>query len=259
MTNKRIVVAIVTYNSRAHIGPCLAALRGLDEEDQIIVVDNHSTDGTVAHIQKKFPAITVIKNKRNYFLSYALNQIIRLFRADAYLVLNPDVVVTPEAIEKLYHILMNSKQIGIVAPALVSRDGSLQSNARRFPTMRSLFSRFLRLHVGGAMTAAEQAYLSNNHILGKTRGVDWVIGACMLVKAEVFDHVGLYRSFRYPLYYNDADLCWRAAQGGFSIQYTPHIKALHAYQQQSIYGGLFTRAKLLHMIAALFFLCRRVL
>ncbi len=257
MTNKRIVVAIVTYNSRAHIGPCLAALRGLGEEDQIVLVDNHSIDGTVEYVQQKFPHIVVIENKKNYFLSYALNQVIRFVRADAYLVLNPDVVIRPDTIEKMYRLLCVSDPVGIVAPTLVSADGTLQSSARQFPTASSLFARFLRLHVGGPMTVVERAYLLTTHSSTEVVAVDWVIGACMLIKRQVFDRVGLYRSRRYPLYYNDTDLCWRAAQAGFCIQYAQNLRATHEYQQHSVYGGFFTITKLLHIIGATLFLCRR--
>ncbi len=252
----RVSVIVVTWNSEIFIRDCLKSFCNSASKDfSVCVVDNNSSDKTVDILTQEFPFVHLIKNEENRLLSNALNQGVLAHPSLYYLILNPDVVVTQKTILTLCEKMDKDKTIGIIAPKLLYADGSLQYSARRFPTLMTFLARGFGLtEKRNWLPNFMRVHLMMDNDLSKTCEVDWVLGACMLVRKNVFDSVGLYDEKAFPLYYGDIDMCLRAKQKGWKVVYEPLVSALHHYQRESARGGLLNPLKWSHMISALRFL-----
>lgn len=142
-----ISVVLVTWNSADVILDCLDALHTNPPSAawDVAVVDNGSSDATVAATRERFPAIQVIANRTNRGLPAANNQGIAATKGDYLLIANPDTLVSPGAVDALAEILNREPRAAIAIPRLIYEDGSLQTSAGDLPTLReALFGRQLQ-------------------------------------------------------------------------------------------------------------------
>ena len=246
----KIVVIVVTWNSADHIRRCLSTLRAGACRDRVIVIDNASVDGTADIVRNEFPSATLVLNDSNRYLSHALNQGAGMNPGPDYLlVLNPDVDISAEAISRLAEYLDTHPKTGIVAPRLEYPDGTLQYSCRKFPTLASFVLRGLGFNTHPAV----RRYLMTEDGHTKTRQVDWVLFACMLVRKNAFESAGGVNE-KYPLYYNDVDLCHRMHRLGWEVVYVPKARAIHRYERASARGGLGNALKWRHIGSGLRFI-----
>ena len=213
-------VVIVTYNVREL---ALACLRSLGEEaGEVFVVDNASQDGTVEAVREAWPAARVIANPGNEGFARANNQALREARGEHLCLLNPDTEVRPGALRRLQEALEEDPRLGIVGPALLNPDGSLQSAGQAFPTRAAL--------LGGAVPWTRRARGPRRRAAdGTPVECDWIVGACMMIRREVLEQVGLLDE-AYFMYGEEKDLCFRAKQAGWKVACLPEAEVIH-------YGG----------------------
>ena len=121
-------------------------------------------------------------------------------------------------------------QAGVLAPRLVYADGQLQLSVRRFPTLRAILLRAVRLD--GLFPAAPRRYLMQDWDHGQGRVVDWVMGACLLLRRAALEEVGLLDE-GFFMYYEDMDLCQRMWRQGWQVWYEPSIAVRHEHQRNS--------------------------
>lgn len=230
---------VVTYNSVAQIGPCLAALHEADVA--IRVVDNASTDGTVELIRRDFPEVEVLVNTVNVGFSRAVNRGCRGVRDDAILLVNPDCVVPACTTQALLTLLADRPAVGIAGPALVGSDGRLAVSAHPFETLASvvvsrcggsLLPVGLRRLLGGA--ERRRTYDAGRDSSGPTT-VDWVSGACLAVRTDLLADIGGLDE-RYFLYYEDEELCLQASVRGSLVVHLPAVRAVHIGGASSALG-----------------------
>ncbi len=214
-------VVIVTYNVRDLVVDCLHSLGG--EAAEVFVVDNASEDGTVEAVRATWPGVTVIANAVNRGFAAANNQALRLARGRHVCLLNPDTVVRSGALARLQEALEQNPRLGIVGPRLLNPDGSPQSAGLSFPTFGDL--------VRGAVpwTRRTRAPRGAGRSGGDPLPYDWVIGACMVLRREVLEEVGLLDE-EYFMYGEEKDLCCRAKQAGWQTACVPGAEVMH-------YGG----------------------
>ena len=225
----RISVCIVSWNVREDLTACLASLaaaaRGCGAET--IVVDNASSDGTVAILRDRFPKVRLIVNDQNRGFAVGTNQAMAAARGDYLLLLNPDTLLPAGALAELLACAEAHPEAGIVAPRLHNPDGSLQYSCRRFPTMKAALFRHTvlgRLFPGNRWSAD---YTMAGWAHDALREVDWVSGACMLVRRDLYRRIGpLDEGFFWGS--EDVDYCYRAHQAGFRVLYTPRPVIVHA-------------------------------
>ena len=165
---------------------------------------------------------------RNGGLGYAVNVIVRAALAapaapDAFLLLNPDTYVRPGAIPALVGFLADNPQFGIVGSRLEDPDGTRQNSAFRFPGLASEFDGGLQLGIVSVLLSRHTVCLPPMDEPGE---VDWLAGACMLVRREVFERVGLFDE-RFFLYYEELDFFRRAADLGVRACYVPASRVVH--------------------------------
>ena len=179
---------------------------------EIIVVDNHSTDGTREWLKKlqnsKTPnKFQIIFNKENVGFAKANNQGIKITKGKYVMFLNPGIRLLPGTIKQLI-VASKKKDAGIVAPKLLEKK-SKKSQASCFRRQSAV--------------NAFQKYIPRG---GFSTVVDAVVSTVMLVPKSVIDVVGLFDE-RYSLYYKDLDYCRRVKKAGFSVYYVPQAKVVY--------------------------------
>jgi N-acetylglucosaminyl-diphospho-decaprenol L-rhamnosyltransferase len=230
----------VTYNSAADLRKQLACGPLREAFPRIVVVDNDSTDDSVAVAEAA--GVEVIRRARNDGLAAAVNEGARRLNGDAFAVLNPDVLLDRATAVECLARHFDDAGVGAVAPALRLPDGRLQDSARSVPSPRQLAERRLRNREVGAVRSDEPV------------DVDWVVAAFLLVRRRAFDDVeGFDEGFR--LYFEDVDFCVRLWSRGWTIRLDPTVVARHEHRADSRRSP-FSRAFRQHLRSAARFFAR---
>ncbi len=224
MSEPALSIVILTWNSRALLEGCLAALPAATEgvATELIVVDNGSRDDT-AGVLTAHPELIVIRNAENRGVAPARNQGLRRARGELVALLDVDTVAAPRAFTILVEQLRAMPRAGVVAPKMIGPDGALQYSCRRFPTLLDKLGRRLPERWGRSLT--DDVELRGwDH--ATVREVDYVIGACQVIRAAALAEVGLLdeRIFYGP---EDVDLCLRMRLAGWSVVYVPAAMVMH--------------------------------
>ena len=223
----RLAAALVNYNSDDELKRALESIaREADGRWEGVVVDNGSTDGSEQSVLD-FPAVRLIKNRENVGFGRGVNQAMTASTAEYVLVMNPDCQLSAGALTPLIAVLDADATCAVVAPQILNPDGTPQGNARGDPDMLTgLFGRTspLRRTLSGLDVARRNVITSTTNSAAVT--VDWVSGACMLVRRSAVGAVGGFDE-RYFMYWEDADLCRRLRQQGSIVCYLPAATAVH--------------------------------
>jgi GT2 family glycosyltransferase len=221
-----LAAVIVNYNA----GPELrVALRSIAQEMagrpwEAVVVDNASTDGSSDYVWEFAPHARVLSNTANVGFGRGINQGVQATSAPCILMMNPDCRLEPGAVQTMAAELESRERCAIVGPRVLDPDGAEQGSARGDPDMLTgLFGRTGLLRILLPSAAVSRRNVVNS---GASATVDWVSGACMLVRRSAFDEVGGFDP-RYFLYWEDADLCRRLRARGYEIRYLPAAAAVH--------------------------------
>lgn len=251
----RAAVVIVNYRSYDELSRCAASLEShRGHLDDAVVIDHESNLAAAERIMSRFGWLRVVERSTNEGFAAGVNLGAKLTRAPFLLLLNPDCVVTADAIASLIEYASRHPDAGVTGPRIVNADGSVQGSARRFPGLTTAFAgrsswltkRFPRNPLSRRNLPALEAN-------GQARDVDWVSGACMLVRREAFEQVGGMDE-RFFLYWEDADLCRRLLQKGWRTTYFPGATVVHAGGRSSIHAY---RESLEAFHASAFFLFRK--
>ncbi len=222
----RVSVVIVSFNTRGMTLRCLAAitreLRALRAE--VFVVDNGSSDGSVEAVGSEFPAVQVILNERNTGFGAANNRAMQRARGEFILLLNSDAFVCAGAVEKLLDYLQSNAKLAAVGPRLLNADGSLQISCFRFPSPARVWCEnlgFARLFPNHALFG-DYARWGHDH----PRRVEFVSGACMLVRRSVVEEIGGFDE-DFFLYSEETDWQRRMRNAYWEIGFTPSATVVH--------------------------------
>lgn len=210
-----LTIVIVSFNARADLQACLLSLRkgppAMDHE--IIVVDNESADGS-AEAAERIPGVRVIRMGRNAGFASANNAGIRAGRGDLVLLLNSDTLVPPGSLDRLVERLAATAGAGIAGPRLVDAEGRPElSFGRMISPLNELRQKRRTPEWIQAETAREQL-------------VDWVSGACLLVRRADAEAAGLLDE-RFFLYTEDVDFCHAVRRLGRTVLFTPAAEITH--------------------------------
>lgn len=231
-----VSVVVVSYNTRDLLRECL---RSVDASTmtplEVFVVDNASVDGTQSMVASEFPGVTLIALERNLGFAGANNVALRRCRGSRILLLNPDATLAPDGLARLHATLSAWPRAASVGPRILNPDGSLQSCGYAFPTLMSEIrqsrrvNRALSRFVGPAPQGARP-------VPGAPAEVDWSDGACMLMRREALQAVGLLDE-QYFLYTEELDWCFNARRAGWNIVVDPHAVVYHHRGQSSVSTG----------------------
>lgn len=213
-------VVVVTYNSAHVIAELLdslpAALGGLLAD--IVVVDNGSTDATVALLHGR-GGCRVVRSSNEGYAAGINRGVAELTGVDAVLILNPDVRLAPGSVPALMSAL-RLPETGIAAPRVVEPDGSLFRSLRREPTLL----RALGLGRSGHPRFSEYVTRAADYDIPHV--VDWALGAVLLISRQCFDRLGGWDA-SFFLYSEETDFSLRAADLGLVTRYEPAAEAMH--------------------------------
>ena len=228
MSAERPVVSavIVSFNTRALTLRCLGDLYADlgDATAEVFVVDNGSADDSVAAVRAGFPGVVVIEVGHNAGFGAANNLAMARATGECVLLLNTDAFVRPGTVAALVGYLRGHSRTAVVGPRLVNADGSLQRSCYKFPGPGRAFCEHTLL------TAA----FPNHRLVGDHRAwphdvereVDFVIGACMLVRRSAIEQVGGFDE-QFFMYSEETDWCRRFRDAGWATAFTPAAEVVH--------------------------------
>lgn len=187
-------------------------------------MDNASTDGSAHAISEAFPQARVIRNDRNVGFSAANNQAMRVACGEYFLLLNSDAFLRPEAVDKMLAFLQSHPHAGVVGPRLLNADGSLQRSCHHFPSPKRAWIENLRLSTLLPHHPVLEDYGRWDH--DRQRMVDFVSGACMLVRRTTYEEVGGFDEMFF-MYAEETDWQRRMCAKGWLTGFTPEAEAVH--------------------------------
>ena len=224
MPESSLAIVIVSYDVRADLARCLESLDGQVPPAAITVVDNRSSDGTLAWLAEHRPAVRAIDAGGNLGFSRANNLGIRATTSDLVLLLNPDTVVPAGAIRALVSTLDAHPDAAALGPRLVDGEGRVELS---FGPMISPWGEFRQRRLQRACEAGARWAVAEVARQTSTAGPrDWGSGACLLARRRDLDAVGLLDE-RYFMYTEDVDLCAALRARGRSVWFEPSITVHH--------------------------------
>ncbi len=270
-------IIILNYKQKGLVKQCVKGILAARPQFnyEIIVVDNNSQDDCLKEIKEvfkpapqlplttpsllsklepKLPPLLTIQAKENQGFAAGNNLGLKKARGRYILILNPDIAVVAGGLEKMVSFMDKDETVGITGPKLINPDGSIQDSCRRFPTWPVPL--FRRTIFGRLPTAKKSLgrYLMTDFDHESNLAVDWLFGACLLLRKSVLEKIGLFDE-RFFVYFEDLDLCRRCWEGGFKVYYFSTAEMVHYHQrlsaEKSGIFGVFGRAGRVHILSGL--------
>lgn len=252
----KLSIVIIGYNSWHFLEKNLASLRflGKNPEAEIIYIDNASTDGSIEKITTKYPAIQIIVNENNEGVSVARNQGLRRASGEYIWFLDSDTVVTEAALSGMIAFMEKNPDVGLCGCKMYGQDGKTQQSCREFPTIEGKLKSGIHIlgkKIGLNLYATSIERGNYDTDVQKPFPVDYVIGACQLIRREAQQKVG---ELDEKIFYGpeDADFCRRMKMNGYQVYYLPDISIYHAYQRISS-SKIFSKINWKHLCGLLYF------
>jgi N-acetylglucosaminyl-diphospho-decaprenol L-rhamnosyltransferase len=223
-----VSVIVVTYDALPWIERCLASVAGRE----LIVVDHGSTDGTRELVAGRFPQARLVEQE-NRGLGAGFNAGMRLASGDYFLLLNSDAWAVGDAVERLVAFADSHPEAAVVGPRLQNPDGSLQRSVRGFPTLWRIATEYMFLRKLAPSSRALNAFYSGGFAHDEVSEADFLLGACLLVRREAADAVGLFDE-DFFMFSEETDWCFRFRVAGWKVLFYPGAEFVHV-------GGASTR------------------
>lgn len=244
-----ISIIINNYKTRGLLKQCLKGiyLYPPNVEFEVIVVDNNSQDGSVELVKETFPQVKLIEAKENLGHHRGNNQGIKHSSGRYVFILNTDIAFLDNSIDKIYRFMESHPEAALVGPKLKNPDGSIQSSCMRFPG--KLVPIYRRTFLGRLPFAQKEIsdYLMADFDHNQTRTVDWILGACMMVRRSVLDKIGLMDEDLF-LYFGDIAWCKKFWQTGYKVYYFIDADIVHYHKRESAQSGLWSKIFWVHIL-----------
>jgi N-acetylglucosaminyl-diphospho-decaprenol L-rhamnosyltransferase len=219
--NPDVSVVIVTYNALPWLERCLESVRGV----QTVVVDNDSTDGTIAFVRERFPEVRVVEQE-NRGLAAGWNVGLAETAGRYVLLLNSDAWLAEGALERLVEFADAQPKAAVVGPRLRYPDGRLQRSVRGFPTLWRLATEYFFLRKLAPRSRALNSFYGGGVGYDEVHEVDFLLGACLLVRRAAVDEVGA-ADESFFLFSEEVDWCYRFRRAGWKVVFFPGAEAFH--------------------------------
>lgn len=224
----KLSIIIVNWNAGPLLRKCLdavpAACAGLAYE--VFVVDNASTDTSIAHAQQSGQPFSLIALPQNVGFARANNLALKSARGDVLLLLNPDTEPLPGSLATLVDFYATHQGAGVVGGKLLNADGSVQPSVRQFPTTLVLCLLLTRLARLFPNLSVLKKYFMKGYSYEQETSVDQVMGACFAISRRAFQVLGpLDEGFW--IWFEEVDYCLRARRAGYAVWFTPRAAVVH--------------------------------
>lgn len=247
----KLSVVIVNYNVKHYLEQCLHSVMRASEgiEMECLVVDNASTDESVAYLQQRFPQVTFIENKDNVGFAKANNQAISQSSGEYILLLNPDTFIGEDVLREVVGFFDSHPDAGGVGVKMLNRDGSFALESRRgIPTPKVSFYKMSGLCSLFPKSKRFGRYYMQYLDKSQTSQIEIISGACMFVRREALEKSGLLDE-TFFMYGEDIDLSYRLLLAGYKNYYLPrrilHYKGESTKKHSLSYVNAFYNAMLI--------------
>ena len=229
-----VTIAVVSYNVAPLLERCLRSAEAALEEvggGELIVVDNASSDESVALVRREFAAAHLIANERNVGFGVGCNTALERSVSEAMLFLNPDAELQPGALDALLCSLDAEPNAALVGPRITYPDGRAQPTRRRFPTLAALALEATPLEWRGPRWPALARDYRDDAPPAASRE-DWISGACLLGRTAALRSVGGFDP-TFFMYFEEVDLARRLAACGWETWYEHGAEVTHHHSRSA--------------------------
>ena len=231
MKDYKVSGCIVTYNNKDKISRTIESLleytKGVDFE--LYVVDNNSTDGTPQFIKERFPQVTVIESGENKGFGAGHNKVLAFLNSKYHIVINPDIIIRDNAVEKIVEFMDNNKDVGVVSPKICFPDGREQILGKRNPHLKYLIASRMRDEKNPSKLLREYAMLDCD--LTKVTDIDVATGCFVVFRTEIFKKLKGFDQ-KFFMYFEDFDIARRANKISRVVFY-PDATIYHVWGRES--------------------------
>jgi GT2 family glycosyltransferase len=223
IVNKKLSCIVVNRNTSGLLLKCLEHIyrSRLPEKPEVLVVDNGSTDDSVACVKKDFPEAIILEAGRNLGFAAANNWAIKHASGTFFLLVNTDAMLESDAASMLINLMESDARIGLAGPQLLNADGSVQTSYEAVPTLatetlnRSLLKRLF-----------PKRFPHKSRVLSSPEEVESLIGAVMMIRREAIEQLGGFDE-RYFFFLEETDLAVRMVRNGWNVVHEPRARAAH--------------------------------
>ena len=202
-----VSIIIINYNGKSYLEKCLESIKKIKYDNlEIIVVDNHSTDGTMEFLVQNYPSIITLKLDKNYGFAKPNNMAAKITKGDFLLFLNNDTEVTPNFLTELVQVLVGNNQIGICQSLLLKPNGEIDSSGDFIDTIGVVYN--------------------SKKPIDKIREISSARGASMIIRKELFLDLGGFDE-QFFVSFEDVDLGWRTWIKGYKVVINPKSVVYH--------------------------------
>lgn len=227
----KVTCSIVTYNSEEEIRTVLDSLSRQVSYFSIYVVDNASADNTVKIVKEEFPEVNLIINKKNKGFGSGHNEALKRIRSKYHIVINPDIIVDDNTIQKLVDYADNNSDIVCITPCILNTDGTEQHLPKRNPKFKYfLGGRLEGKYCFAAKLRAE--YTRSDEEISNITDIDFCSGCFMFIRTEALMNIGGFDE-RYFLHFEDADLTRMLQKYGRTVYY-PEVTVTHKWKRDNV-------------------------
>ena len=227
-------VVVINHNAGPALVDCLRSVA--DGASEIVLIDNASSDGSTTIAMDTLPATRLIVNDENTGFAAAANQGVRAAMADPVVLLNPDAIASPGAVEALAEAMRDHPRAAVIGGLVRNPDGTVQPTKRAFPKLRHAALHGL-VGVVWPNNPGTRAYTLADASFDAPRRVDWVAMTAVAIRREAFEAIGGFDE-GFWFFVEDVDLCRRLGDAGWEVWFEPRAEFMH------IWGGSWTQRPL---------------
>lgn len=227
-------IGVISYNTKELLETCLESILNNFPQfaTEIIVIDNHSSDGSADMVKNRFPKVKLVVNSSNKGYAIAVNQFLNMSKGQTLLILNADVIILDHAIERTYEFYQLQENVGFIGCKILNDDGTLQKSCRGFPNLMNFLSENFYLYkLFPNIPLFGQVFMTHFNY-NSIEKVQVILGAFMMVNKKVIDKIGPMDD-RFFMYSEETDWCYRAVKAGFENMFYPDAKIIHLGEQST--------------------------
>ena len=226
-----VSIAIVTFNSERTIKKCIESImKYIDNKStyRLYIIDNKSTDGTLAIVKSISDEITIIINEENVGFGAGHNKLLSILKSQYHLVINPDIVIENNCILEMTDFMNSNANIGLLSPLIKYPNGNLQYLCKRNPTF---FDLFIRIAAPKLFIKRHHYFQMRNTGYDKEFEIEYATGCFMFFRTEIFKKLQGFDE-HFFLYLEDADITRRVNEISRTVFY-PYNYVVHEWQRGS--------------------------
>ncbi|MFZ2976046.1 MAG: glycosyltransferase family 2 protein [Candidatus Moraniibacteriota bacterium] len=227
-------IIITSYKNPELLKVCIDSIKknykGTDYE--IIVSDSETIEEISSMMREDYPEVKFLSSEKNLWFGGEVRRGYKESTGDFVLILNDDIIIRENSIEKLLEYIKNNQEVGIVGPQLLNFNNTIQTSYFRFVTPLTIIYR--RTPLGKLWFAKKylDRYLMKDMDNNKICEVDWVLGSAMMTRREIVNVVGLIDK-RFTYYFEDIDWCRNFWEKGYKVIYYPIAQMYHYHRRSS--------------------------